>query len=269
MNSNEPMLKPRLEARALLSALAVLGCAGADDDDSGVSNAGLDCADGAFYWDGVEFEDCEQCPDSEGCGFVISTVYDYPGGQQTVTSESVTATCDGQSQTIVDGDCASSERVDMPAEAMESSEPTGTLLFAGCLPGELPASDAGRLSCALVEIEPSDGRACSCNAAGREAVPAALAAAAREGLEAAQICSSTACDDFCACEITQATGAALETCQEDTGSLESGSGFCYVDPERGYGNEALVQECSAGERRLLRFADPPQPDSLVWTDCEP
>lgn len=68
-------------------------------------SSGLGCEDGEFELDGETFTDCAQCPDPDSCYFEAHTSYAYPGGVQTVTSQTVTAHCNGETATMVDGTC--------------------------------------------------------------------------------------------------------------------------------------------------------------------
>jgi hypothetical protein len=269
-DSRTDTVYPVARVMLLLSAGLLLApaCAGDDDGSAGVSQMGLHCADGVFYWDGKEFESCDQCPDPDGCVFAYSTTYDYPGGQQTVVSESVTATCAGQSSTIADEECSASAEVEPEPAAEAVAESPGMFIQAGCLSTPAPVADGDLLSCALLELAPAGNTACSCDAPGRSQATSALVATAREALSLNGYCSGAMCDDFCACEFAQATGNSLDVCQQSADELESGSGFCYVDAEGGLGNADLVTQCSPGARRLLRFADPPLPGAVVWSDCK-
>lgn len=60
-----------------------------------------------------------------------------------------------------------------------------------------------------------------------------------------------ACTDMCLCEVTQATGADLDSCQNslDPAAFE---GWCYIDPANGISASELVNYCPEGQQRLLR-----------------
>jgi hypothetical protein len=55
------------------------------------------------------------------------------------------------------------------------------------------------------------------------------------------------------CEITEFSGDELTTCRNEPIDPETQAGFCYVDPDNGYGNPDLVNGCAPTQRRLLRF----------------
>jgi hypothetical protein len=48
-------------------------------------------------------------------------------------------------------------------------------------------------------------------------------------------------------------------------------GFCYVDPEQGFGNEAAVASCSVSQKRLLRLLgdDVPATGAMTFIACDP
>ncbi|MBE7481579.1 MAG: hypothetical protein HS104_16560 [Polyangiaceae bacterium] len=142
-------------------------------------------------------------------------------------------------------------------------------LVTQCLPRPLSIADDGAVQCAVVEALPAS--ACSCDALkNRHPVSATVASAARRELRASAQCGpdsagQLACDAFCLCEIGVATDMA--SCQNDP--KPQGTGWCYVEPDRGLGNPALVASCPDTHRQLVRFAgdETPAPGSNVLVAC--
>lgn len=142
-------------------------------------------------------------------------------------------------------------------------------LLTQCLPRPLSVADDGAVKCAVVEAQPAS--ACSCDAAkNRHPVSATLASAARRELRESGQCGpgskdQLSCEAFCLCELGVATD--LGSCQNDV--KPKGTGWCYVEPDRGLGNPALVAGCPATHRQLVRFAgdETPAPGSNVLVAC--
>jgi hypothetical protein len=132
-----------------------------------------------------------------------------------------------------------------------------------CLPRKL-APDADRASatfgqvpCSVVEAVPDVDGACGCDATqGRKDIESVdLRQAVRVELEANRLCggdTSVNCNSFCLCEVKQLEGADLTACQ--AGSKDPNRyGYCYVDADQGIGDPALVSQCPATQKRLLRW----------------
>jgi len=132
-----------------------------------------------------------------------------------------------------------------------------------CLPRELtpetdPDSDRfGLVPCTVVEAVQSNGGACTCDATkGRTPVESSdVRRAVRDELAAHKDCggeTNVDCDSFCLCGVEQLEGAELAACQ--AGSKDPNIyGYCYVDANQGIGDPALVQNCPATQKRLLRW----------------
>jgi len=91
------LINTRLVALGRCCVASLLLCAGCA--------SGLDCEDGEFLLDGEEFNDCKQCDDEASCYFETTATYGYSNGVRHVTSEVVTAHCDGETATIDNGVC--------------------------------------------------------------------------------------------------------------------------------------------------------------------
>jgi hypothetical protein len=122
----------------------------------------------------------------------------------------------------------------------------------GCLPVKLPVDAQGQVVvCAILEARATDGGACDCSAVARGPVPMADACLQQIAAQDPYIVLSHL---DCFCEVTQATGAALTSCQNAV-TNPTGDGWCYIDATTTppIGNPALVQNCVAAEKHSLRF----------------
>ena len=149
-----------------------------------------------------------------------------------------------------------------------------------CLPRSLPhgqATSAGQVSCFIAEFKTG---ACDCTQPARSTLSAAYLPALEQKLMTSGACGGTSgisCDTFCGCEIQQTSGADLDACQNDLTPAATADGFCVIDlmhtDENGapapLGNPALVSQCPANEKRLLRFvnAGQPAPDATLFIGC--
>lgn len=149
-----------------------------------------------------------------------------------------------------------------------------------CLPRPLiinPEDDT--VACNLVETIPQPDGPCVCNPAIARQQPDPVVDAVVRGqlaIDPAAPCGSDdpSCAGACLCEVLQVQqvgGAnaqqALDICQnnEDAAGVE---GWCYIDADQRIGNEALVENCPATERRLLRFVGSGlQPNTTTFVAC--
>jgi len=142
-----------------------------------------------------------------------------------------------------------------------------------CLPRGLTVEEDGTVPCTLVETtpkpptDPATGAqlACPpCEAQFARKVPGDKLNAVVRGqlaLEAGKPCGpeDPTCSQACLCEVQQVQkvdGAnateALRICREDEDAAGV-EGWCYIDADQDVGNPALVANCPATEKRLLRF----------------
>ncbi|HET9957589.1 MAG TPA: hypothetical protein VFQ61_23995, partial [Polyangiaceae bacterium] len=136
-----------------------------------------------------------------------------------------------------------------------------------CLPRPPSLQPSGETACAVIEAR-LDGK-CDCQSANRtETSPDALLRI-RENLERDGLCKGNACDSVCACGIPEARDQALEACRSTAPPEEQSPSFCYVEPDAGLGDPALVRDCPANQRRLLRFVgqNTPAKGSLTYMAC--
>jgi hypothetical protein len=145
-----------------------------------------------------------------------------------------------------------------------------------CLPRPLPVEADGSVPCAVIEAKPhAPGAACSCDPSkGRLPLgegDAKLPTAVRTQLIDDDQCggkSGIDCNDMCLCKLAALEGDAMTACQ--AGSEDPNLyGYCYVDPDNGYGSESLVEACGEHERRILRYmgGGVPANGSVLFTAC--
>jgi hypothetical protein len=103
--------------------------------------------------------------------------------------------------------------------------------------------------------------------------------AVRAELQVRGLCGDGAgldCSAFCLCEIPQTRGFAREACQNDASAEpldpESGetlTGWCYIDPQEGFGRPELVEGCPAGNLRNVRLlgSAQPKPGEALFVAC--
>jgi hypothetical protein len=143
-----------------------------------------------------------------------------------------------------------------------------------CLPRRLQPSADGSIPCSLIEVQ-LGATTCSCDSSIARVPPSpedASAISERLRNDTTKPCGSdTTCSSACLCEVTQITEpAALTACQnqEVTSGIE---GWCYVahTEDQEIGNELLVANCPATERRLLRFVGAGlRPNTVTYVSCQ-
>jgi hypothetical protein len=143
-----------------------------------------------------------------------------------------------------------------------------------CLPRRLEPARDGTVPCALVEVRFGVSE-CSCDEGSARSEPSKkIAAQIRDRLLAsyAERCGADdpACQRACLCEVEQIRSSNERLACQNADDPLGVEGWCYVadTPDQQVGNPALVRDCPATERRLLRFvgqglAD----DSLTFVAC--
>ncbi|MFZ5891737.1 MAG: hypothetical protein ACOY0T_11840 [Myxococcota bacterium] len=139
-----------------------------------------------------------------------------------------------------------------------------------CLPRAPTVESDGHTSCRVLETRFT--KDCDCTKPGRkqaneEALASIVADLHRE--KACGVQGAPACEDVCACEISESEGDALTTCRSLTDPSAQAPGFCYIDAEKKLGDAKLLQGCPSNQQRLLRFVGPetPRPGSLTFMAC--
>jgi hypothetical protein len=141
-----------------------------------------------------------------------------------------------------------------------------------CLQEPLPIADDGRTPCTLVEVSWNETEACECEAMGYSSLATGTDAALRAELKSQQSCGvqgGTPCEALCACEIPQLSGDDLRTCQNQP-EPPPVPGYCYLNAmqdEPNVGSANLLQNCSLGEQRLIRFTGR-APEAFVVALCD-
>jgi hypothetical protein len=141
-----------------------------------------------------------------------------------------------------------------------------------CLPRQLDVDpDTGQVPCVVVETravntthpQPLDCTTGNNPAGGRSEVDVQVQQAIYDILTRDGVCyqedtpegdrkSSIPCSSYSMCQIQQLSGGDADQCLSGADAAAT-AGYCYVDPALGLGDEALVTQCSANEKRLLRF----------------
>jgi hypothetical protein len=127
-----------------------------------------------------------------------------------------------------------------------------------------PASTGyGTVPCAIVAVSEASSAGCTCDGVGRVSARPDMDLAVRAMLQAHGRCGVNAgrdCSSYCLCEIPQTKSVARQSCQNDPAAapLDPASGapvngWCYIDPESGFGAFELVEKCPAGNQRNVRL----------------
>ena len=148
-----------------------------------------------------------------------------------------------------------------------------TVLGGQCLPRTLVPDEQKNVPCLIIEARNSQHQ-CSCNGVARSEIK-------KENEEAKKVAENDPAADKagwdCYCEITQATGAQRDACQNiNTNPLtdadgKSVDGWCYVDATTTppTGNVDIVAKCPDNEQRIIRFvgAGEAQPGATLFITC--
>ena len=133
-----------------------------------------------------------------------------------------------------------------------------------CLEVALPPAAAGGVRPCVV-VEATDDAPCNCDTPGRSPVQFEHMCAVSAAMGSSSMTWS------CFCEVDQTTGAAQTSCENDPQPMSSADGWCYVDDTGpvAVGNPELVKDCSASERRTIRFvgAAEPSPSASLFVAC--
>jgi hypothetical protein len=144
-------------------------------------------------------------------------------------------------------------------------------LVGTCLPRPLAPESNGQIGCSVVETRLPDTGGCSCSLPGRSDLGSEdIALAIQDELTAVNLCGGSTgieCSDYCMCEIEQFSGSDLQTCQNVPNDPFTQYGYCYVDESTG--DPALLANCPAAQRQIIRFMGPdvPAPRSMAFVAC--
>lgn len=142
-----------------------------------------------------------------------------------------------------------------------------------CFPSPLPLAPNGDPTCRMYSATPSrdaDG-ACACASGSQRPAASDVADTVRDYFAKMVQCdfdALPACDDLCVCEVPMAAGDDLDSCLNDQVPNEGAEGWCYVSPEQGVGDPALVSECPDRQKRRLRYLETGiEADALLALTC--
>ncbi len=152
----------------------------------------------------------------------------------------------------------------------------GEKLRGQCLPRKLTLDPAGHLPCRVVEASSDPApTGCQCgpgrhvlnvgaNAQNRNLSNLVIARLKKK--EACGVLGAPSCESVCLCEVEETRDP---RCLSETSQPEGLSGYCYVDPEKHLGSPALVAQCPANQRQVLRFVgeDLPKAESNLFYAC--
>jgi hypothetical protein len=130
-----------------------------------------------------------------------------------------------------------------------------------CLPREITITAEGNVPCSVVEAVPEANK--GCNRPGRAPASEVVITASLARLEQLGQCGGAlrpcSTSSWTICEIkpsvSDTNGDGTPDCLQD-GVTPSDVGWCYVDPDRGFGDDELVKTCPPNQKRILRFVDP-------------
>lgn len=142
-----------------------------------------------------------------------------------------------------------------------------------CLPRKLIPEEDGSVPCRVVEALPPTNGTCPevpDREVTRDTEPDLAKAVLAQVREAKRCDGQTgvSCDDVCLYTVRQLPDGPRQECQSSS-STTAGSGYCYVDPEAGLGEEKLVEDCPESQKRLLQFVgeNTPQKGALTFIAC--
>jgi len=221
---------------------------------------------------------CEQTPGTGTPGTTQYWAKAYPGGRHLEVLK------DYGANSIVASICA--RNVDDPNAADFGYRPAIAAIVDRlkeqlgdrCLPRSLNTAADGTVACNLVETIPQPEGECECDPNfARQRPDDVLDSVVRGQLstELGRPCGEADpnCTRACLCEVLQVQQVqtnppnALEVCRDDP-DASGVEGWCYVDADQGLGNEELVENCPATQRRLLRFVGRGlEPNTTTFVAC--
>jgi hypothetical protein len=131
--------------------------------------------------------------------------------------------------------------------------------------------DYGRVPCVALVARRSDTVFCECAVDGYAPPTDSQVEIGRDELRSSALCEGACCEEYCLCQLRQFSGDDLAYCQ---GRLEAeppgyARGFCYVEPDRGFGDPSTVENCPESQRRLVLFHPPGgYSGSVTFIACE-
>lgn len=140
-------------------------------------------------------------------------------------------------------------------------------LNGSCLPRRLEVDSEGQVPCVVTEVVKAGAGDCP-EVSGRPLANNIVTAAVQRRLEQEGRCKGAECAKTCVYSLPALEGADLASCRAADREVST-PGYCYIDPERGLGDPALVAGCEETERRLLRIVghSTPQPGAITYVAC--
>jgi hypothetical protein len=221
---------------------------------------------------------CEEEPGNGNPGTTQYWAKAYPGGRHLEVLK------DYGANSIVASICA--RNVDDPAAADFGYRPAIAAIVDRlkeqlgdrCLPRSLNAAPDGTVACNLVETIPQPEGPCVCDPNYARRAPDPVLDSVVRGQLAGERTSACGADDpnclgACLCEVLQVQQVesnppnALDVCRQDE-DASGVEGWCYVDADQNLGNPALVENCPATQRRVLRFVGRGlEPNTTTFVAC--
>lgn len=134
-----------------------------------------------------------------------------------------------------------------------------------CLPTTLEpeanpeSSSYGQVNCVMVVSGVAGTPFCDCASPGFAPASYAQIELARQENQVLGLCAGDCCEETCSCLLLQLSGDELAACQWPNESESSPRGWCYVEPDAGWGDPTTVADCPTTQRRLIRIV----PKSII------
>jgi hypothetical protein len=139
-----------------------------------------------------------------------------------------------------------------------------------CLPRPLEAAADMSVPCSIMQFAP--GGSCDCSTPGFQEMDPLLVDVARRILRDSGRCdmdSTPPCASLCGCEVLPFGSGTTERTDCLSGSTFGFSrpGYCYVDPQNGWGDPSAVATCPVNQQQAFRFAGSPTAGKFLVLAC--
>ena len=150
--------------------------------------------------------------------------------------------------------CDPSSEIDDACLEGKSQEPVRVCLSTTLEPESNPESSRyGQVNCAFIVTGFAGTPFCDCTRRGYAPASDAQVEFAREEQQLRGHCQGSCCEESCSCLLLQLSGDELAACQWPDETESSARGWCYVEPDAGWGDTRTVAECPDTQQRLIRF----------------
>jgi hypothetical protein len=157
------------------------------------------------------------------------------------------------------GCAARSETEDACLVGLER-EPLRTCFPTSLEPEANPESPRyGQVNCTFIVSGTAGTPFCDCTRQNYVPASDAQSELARDELRARGLCFGDCCENVCSCVLLQLSGDELTACQWPNEAESSPRGWCYVEPEAGWGDPSTVEDCPSNQQKLLRIV----PESVM------